>query len=148
MPADRWLILGAVLLYLLSLFLPAIDGTGFPALSGLDVLRQGAGAWRNGVFAWYANPLMAVTLITCWLRHYRLGLAFAVAALLLGLSSFSAGWAAETSGRSVPAFGFAAGFYVWLGAFVVAIAAAVIGYIRSRNALGHRHAASGAGRMR
>ena len=148
MSADRWLILGAVLLYLLSLFLPAIDGAGFPALSGLDVLRQGAGAWRNGVFAWYANPLMAATLITCWLRHYRLGLAFAIAALLLGLSSFSAGWAAASSGRSVPAFGFAAGFYVWLGAFVVAIAAAVIGYIRSRNALVHRHEASGAGRTR
>jgi hypothetical protein len=147
MPADRWLILGAVLLYLLSLFLPAIDGAGFPALSGLDVLRQGAGAWRNGVIAWYANPLIAAALIACWLRHYRLGLGFAMAALLLGLSSFSAEWAAASSGRSVPAFRFAAGFYVWLAAFGVAIAAAVMGYIRSRNPLGHRHQTSGAGRV-
>ncbi|HEY5666365.1 MAG TPA: hypothetical protein VIV64_06550 [Gammaproteobacteria bacterium] len=131
MPRDRWLILGAALLYASSLAMPAIEGSGFPALTGLDVLRQGAGAWRDGVVAWYANPLLIVALIAGWLRSYRFALAAVLAGLLLALSSFSAEWAAESGGRNVPAFSFAAGFYVWIGAYVLAAAGALLGYIRS-----------------
>ncbi len=131
MSRDRWLILGAALLYASSLAMPAIEGAGFPALTGLDVLRQGAGAWRDGVVAWYANPLLIVALVAAWLRSYHFALAAALAGLLLALSSFSAEWAAESVGRNVPAFRFAAGFYAWVGAHVVAAAAILFGYIRS-----------------
>ena len=131
MSPDRWLTAGAVLLYALSLAMPAIDGSGFPAFTGLDVLRQGAAAWREGVVAWYANPLFVVVIVTCWLRRFGIALVAVTLGSLLALSSFSAEWAVESSGRSVPAFTFAAGFYVWLSAYVLAAAGALVGYIRS-----------------
>lgn len=131
MSPDRWLIAGAALLYALSLAIPAIEGSGFPAFTGLDVLRQGATAWREGIVAWYANPLFVVAILTCWLRFYRFALAAVGIGLFLALSSFSAEWAAESSGRSVPEFRFAVGFYVWIGAYVLALAGGVSGYIRS-----------------
>ena len=116
-----WL-LGAAALYVASLWLPAIEVNGFPAQTGLDVLRQGASAFRDGVVAWYANPLLWLALALGWFGARRTALACALLGLVLALSSFSAGLAAESAGRSVPPFSFAAGFYVWLGAFALALA--------------------------
>lgn len=127
MTAERWLAAAAAACLGLSLSLPAIQGSGFPSLSGFDVLRQGAGAWRDSVVAWYANPLLAAALVAIFLRRFRLGLAFAIAGTLLALSSFGAAGMAERAGRTVPAFSYAAGFYVWLLAFAIAIAAAAVG---------------------
>jgi hypothetical protein len=115
-----WL-LGAAALYVASLWLPAIEGQGFPAQSGLDVLRQGAPAIRDGVVAWYANPLLWLALVLGWSGLRRPALASAALGGLLALSSFTAGLAAEIAGRSVPPFSYGAGFYVWLGAFVLAL---------------------------
>jgi hypothetical protein len=115
-----WL-LGAAALYAASLWLPAIEGSGFPAQTGLDVLRQGASAVRDGVVAWYANPLLWLALALGWVGWRRPVLVSAALGTLLALSSFSAGLAAETAGRSVPAFSFGVGFYAWLGAFALAL---------------------------
>ena len=123
----RWLAVGAAVLFVLSLGLPAIDGAGFPALSGMDVLRQGAGGWRDGVVAWYANPVFAVALVACLVGRYRLALPTAIAGCVLGLSSFTAGMMAESAGRSIPAFSFAVGFYLWLLAFLGLILASLVG---------------------
>ena len=119
--ARRGWLLGAAALYVASLGLPAIEGSGFPAQTGLDVLRQGAGAFRDGVVAWYANPLLWLALALGWLGATRAALACAVLGCLLALSSFTAGFAAESAGRSVPAFSVGAGFYGWLGAFALAL---------------------------
>lgn len=127
MSLDRWLTVGALLLFIAALPLPAIDGAGFPAFSGLDVLRQGASAWRDGVVAWYANPVFFVALLVGFLRHHGLALAAAIVGLLLALSSFTAGPMAEGTGRSVPDFGFAIGFYLWLCAFAALILASAVG---------------------
>jgi hypothetical protein len=121
--ARRWL-LGAALLYVAALFLPAVQGSGFPDQNGLDMLRQGAPAWRDGVVAWYANPLFWLTLPLGWLGARRPALVCASLGLLLALSSFGAEFMAENAGRSVPAFSFAAGFYVWLAAYVAALVGA------------------------
>jgi hypothetical protein len=124
---DRWLVLFGSVLYVGSLFLPAIEGSGFPTLSGLDVLWQGAGGWRDGVVAWYANPVLVIALVTCWFGRYRFALAAGTVGLALGVSSLTAGAMAESAGRSVPAFGFGIGFYVWLGAVLAAVAGALAG---------------------
>ena len=123
----RRLVLASAGLWLISLALPAIDGPGFPALTGFDVLRQGAGAWRDGVVAWYANPALAGSLALTWLGRFRPGLAFAALSLALAVSSYWAGSAAESAGRSVPAFGYSIGFQVWLAAIAVALLAAGTG---------------------
>jgi hypothetical protein len=125
--ADRWLVAVGVLFYVASLLLPAIEGSGFPTLSGLDVLWQGASGWRDGVVGWYANPVLALAFASCWIRHYRLALVAAAVGLLLAVSSFSAGAMAESAGRSVPAFEFAIGFYLWLAAFLAGVVAPLIG---------------------
>jgi len=130
----RGLALASLVLALISLALPAIEGSGFPTQSGMDVLRQGASAWRNGVVAWYANPALVVAVGLCLIGWYRMSLGIALLALALAVSSFSAAPVAESFGRSVPAFGFGIGFYVWLAAFVLAVVAAAAGYIRCRNA--------------
>jgi uncharacterized membrane protein len=127
MAAYRWLALAGLLLFVLSLLMPAIDGSGFPALRGWDVLEQGASAWRQGVVAWYANPVFVVALILCWTRRFKFAFVAAVVGLLLAVSSFSAGMMAENDGQPVPAFSFAIGFYLWLFSFVAAILSAVVG---------------------
>ena len=133
MTSDRWVGLGALALLVVSLFLPAIDGNGFPALSGMDVLRQGAGVILDGIVSWYANPLILAALGVLALRRFKVALALALFATLLALSSFGAGPLAERAGRSVPAFGFSIGFYLWLLAFLLADIAAALGiYKESR----------------
>lgn len=133
MRLARWLAAGSLGLAVLSLWLPAIEGSGFPTLSGLDVLRRGAPAWRDGVVAWYANPALVIALVLCWLERFRIAFLAALIALALALSSFWAGSLAASFGRSVPAFGFGTGFYVWLAAFVLAPLAAAAGYIRRQD---------------
>ena len=130
MSLPRWLAAAGLVLYLVALLLPAIDGPGFPALSGYDVLRQGAGAWRDDVFAWYANPLFFAGLAMCWIGRFRLALALTVAGLAVALTSLSAEALASRAGREVPAFAYAAGFYLWLLAFVALIASALCGRFR------------------
>lgn len=127
MRLTRGLALASAGLWLISLALPAIDGPGFPALSGYDVLRQGAGAWRDGVVAWYANPALAASLALSWLGRFRPGLALAAMSLALAVSSYWAGSTAESAGLSVPAFGYSIGFHVWLLAIAVAPIAAGTG---------------------
>jgi len=126
-PAARWLILAGLVLFTASLLLPAVDGAGFPAQSGLDMLQRGAGAWRDQVYAWYANPALGVSLLACWFSRFRTALVMAALAMLLALSSFTAATMAENAGRSVPEFSFAIGFYVWLGAILFAVLAAASG---------------------
>jgi hypothetical protein len=121
---ERWLLVAGALLYLLSLALPAVRGSGFPEQSGLDMLRQGADGWRSNVFAWYANPALWLGIVLIWFGRNRLGLGAVVAGLLLALSSFAAATMAGYAGRSIPPFSYAIGFYVWLGAFVLVLAAA------------------------
>jgi len=123
---ERWLALLALVLLAFSLVLPAVRGSGFPVQTGLDVLRQGAGLWRNGVLSWYANPALVVGVVLVLAGFGRSALAVTALALLLALSSFGAAGALEQAGRSVPPFNFAAGFYVWILAMVVGVAAAAI----------------------
>lgn len=127
MTLSRWLVLGAAAVYMLALALPAVQGSGFPSLSGIEVLRQGASAWRSGVLAWFANPMFGFALVLAWIGGYRAALGAALFGLLLGLSSFVAAPIAERAGRTVPEFSYATGFYVWLTAFLILAAGALAG---------------------
>lgn len=118
----------AAALWLASLLAPALGVRGGPTLTGLDVLRQGLGAWRYGVLAWFANPALLVAVIALLRRSPRLALGSGAAALVLAVSSFWSADIAALFGRRVPELSFASGFYLWMAAHL----AAVIGGICER----------------
>lgn len=130
MRIERWLVAAGLALFLISLALPALVSESFPAQSGLDLLRQRAEFARNDIYAWYANPVLSLALILAWLRYYRSGLVAAALGMLLALSIFTAPAALAEAGRSLPEFRYGTGFYVWLGAFVCALAAGISGLLQ------------------
>lgn len=127
MRSERWLVLVGLGLFALCLFLPSLRSPSFPTQSGLDLFHRGPGLWRDGIVAWYANPVLLLTLLLTWFGRYRAGAVSAATGLLLALSTLTGKAAIEASGRTVPDFSYAIGFYVWLLAFAVAVTAAGVG---------------------
>lgn len=103
-----------LVLWLLSLPLPAVDVAGGPELSGVRVLREGWRAADSGVLAWFANPLFLISCAFGFLNRPKLASPVAGTALVLALTSFAAQAIARTGGASVPELRFELGFYVWL----------------------------------
>jgi hypothetical protein len=135
---KRWLIPSAILLSLLlflgSLSLPAlyvsdggrIDGFTALVLGGLAILY--VSTWGVGAIGWYANLFLVHALVQLARAKARrfavsslltaiIGLAIALSSALLKKVMVNEGGALE----DVTAMG--SGFYVWLGSFVVCIAA-------------------------
>jgi len=111
----------SVLLYLLSLALPALRYVGGESVSGLFILGLG---WYNGTAHWLANPLMCVAWFTLAVRKPAFSIAVLVAAGYLMLSSLGikdAVWGGE-SGIRAPVDGLDIGFWIW---FLSAVVAAV-----------------------
>lgn len=131
---ERLAITGCLVLWAVSLALPAVGVAGGPTLRGSDVLVQGYAAWRQGVLAWFANPALVCAAVAAWLRLDRVSVALSILGLGLALSSFLAGAVARGGGASVPEFSFLAGFYVWLGAHCGMFLAAFGGAVLHRNA--------------
>jgi len=132
MSRERWLILAAALLFAVALVLPAVVSDSFPAQSGWDLLRQRAEFSRNGIYAWYANPLLLLALGLVGFGRYRLAVPVAAAGGLLALSILLAPTQLEGAGRSLPPFHYGIGFYVWLAAFGVALIAGIAGLMREK----------------
>ena len=107
----------AVGLWGLSLVLPAVAITGGPVLRGNDVLLRGWETLDSGVYAWLANPLFFVAAVLCIAGARRVAPAVGLLALVLAVTSFTAGAALERAGTTVPDFRFAVGLYVWLGSY-------------------------------
>lgn len=121
----RLLLVAAGCLWLISLVLPAVEPGFGTAFSGFDLLARGWSGWRDLVLAWFANPALALAAAALWRDQKRTALALALLAAGLALSSFLAADLAGAAGRSVPPFRFAAGFYVWLAAHGLVLAAAL-----------------------
>jgi hypothetical protein len=132
MHRERWLILAAALLFVVALALPAVVSESFPAQSGWDLLRQRAEFSNNGIYAWYANPVLMLALVLGWVGRYRLSLPAAAAGGLLALSILLAPAQLESAGRSLPQFHYGVGFYVWLAAFGAALLAGIAGLMHEK----------------
>jgi len=131
---QRAALLISVGLWGLSLALPAIGVAGGPTLRGWDVLLRGHSAWRQGVAAWFANPVLLAAIAASWWRRDAVATGLAAVALVLGVSSF---WAAETvrgNGAAVPNFSYLSGLYVWLAAETGALCGSLGGLALKRNA--------------
>lgn len=125
--AAHFCFLAAALLWAASLAFPSLGARGGPQLTGYDVLAQGFGAWRYGVVAWFANPMLLIGIVAHVRGWRRSALAFSAAGLALALSSYWSGDIAALFGRPVPALSFAAGFYCWVAAHLAAVAGGVVG---------------------
>ena len=120
----RWDILfavAAVSLWLLSLAMPSIGPRGGTALSGFEVLSRGWSAWRYGVVAWFANPVLLLAVIALVWKKPRLAAASGFVGCILAVSSYWAGTFAALAGRSVPELFFASGFYLWMAAHLAVL---------------------------
>lgn len=129
-----------LMLWSLSLALPAVAVAGGPSLDGFDMLRQGWRALASGVPSWIANPVFVLACVAGMLGRPRTAGALGGAACLFALTTFAAPGLAERSGRGVPEVVWQVGFYCWLFAqvsllLVASIAAAVHRCSATRNKL-------------
>lgn len=115
-----------LVLWLLSLLLPAVAVTGGPSLDGLDVLRQGWQALQSGVPSWYANPAFLLACAAALLGWPRSAGLLAGLSVLLALTSFAAPELAARGGRTVPPLSWQAGTYCWLAAQIALLISAVL----------------------
>lgn len=127
-PRQRGFILGALGLWLVSLALPAVHVEGGPDFNGFYVLMRGWSAWRDGVYAWLANPLLLGACALGWFRVHLTTAILAGTALLLAVTSWWAPDMARAGGRALPELTYGIGFFVWLAAHAVCFAALAVGY--------------------
>jgi hypothetical protein len=106
-----------------SLFgMTLLDDRGGQFLIGFACLLFGWG----GHLAWYANPLMAFSLLSLLLGKYRGASLLAVMALALSMATFGIQetWLNE-AGTKAPVVGYGWGLYLWIGSMVVLLGTSV-----------------------
>ena len=130
--SERLWIAAAVVLWIGSLPLDAIGARGGPTLDGFEVLIRGWTAWRDGVFAWYANPALGIAVVTGLFGWYRVAVVSAILGLVLAASTPLAPLIVESQGRSVPELSYLPGFYCWMTAHVAVLVGGIIGRVRTR----------------
>ncbi len=108
-----------MVLFGVSLRLPALLFDEHGPLSGGHVLGWGWWGLLTLDFAWFANPAFFLALIAIIAKRYRFAQVGSGIALILGASSFLADewWFNEGSGTPIAGLGIA--FYVWMSSFVV-----------------------------
>lgn len=109
----------SLLLWGVSLFLPAMIVVNGPTFFGHEILIDGYQAARYGVVAWYANPLMLIACIAGLLRWYRSACLTAFFASGLAISSFFTMQIARSQDAPSAQFDFSIGFYLWIAASFV-----------------------------
>jgi hypothetical protein len=105
-----------LVLWAVSLLLPAVHVSGGPTLTGAGMLEQGWQALDSGVPSWYANPVFLLACVAAFLGRPRIAGVLMGVALTLALTSFWAGAIARSNGTNVPTLIWQAGFYCWLAA--------------------------------
>jgi hypothetical protein len=114
----------SVLVYVVSLFLPAVvyntGLAGNPDL-GYEILLQGWLGVFQGIVAWYANCLFLFGLLYLYLRMYKLATYFSLFALALGLQSlfFSVKYLDESGVNTATVDHLGPGFYLWMLSFAL-----------------------------
>lgn len=115
----------AVVLWLLSLFLPAAELNDSMRLSGYRVFIIGIDALSAGMPGWLANPLLAAAIVAGVMQRLRLATALSAIAVVLTLSSFYAPTLARARGLPINEVQFEVGFFLWLAACSLILATSV-----------------------
>lgn len=128
----------SLVLYILACVLPAlvfIGPNGQQNMDGFSALVIGWAAPLFGQFAWYANPLLLLSIIGL-MRGWRITILLVALSLLLAADTFmlySQRVPADESGSNYMTFQYPAiGFYLWIASMVVIGIGAVALPLRSK----------------
>lgn len=142
-----FLIYMALALYLSSLFLPAIILVQAAPGTGLNILEIGWLGIFFGMFAWYANALVALAFIFAHIEDFKTALILLVGAILLGPQSFLLRLVPTSEANfggcdldprllgttpCVPVDHLGVGFYLWMLSFMVLAAHCLVQLFRRR----------------
>lgn len=127
------LLIASLLLYGVSLFLPALYGGG-SHLIGLVLLIFGALPLADAsCFAWLANGLYAAALIAYLMRRTHVVLALSLLAFVVGLDTLRVDrFPLDEGGMNVMRQAFGEGFYLWETSFLLLAASAAVMLLRAR----------------
>ncbi len=116
----------ACALYVYALLQPALLFEQHDALQGFEVLMLGWLGVLSADFAWFANPMFALSLVFLLLGHPRKSAATSAVGFAIGLLAVFAKewWFNEGSGTPIKGLGSA--YYVWMASFVVLLLAGII----------------------
>ncbi len=124
-------VLVSFFLFVVACALPvlAFESGNEPHWFGAQILLMGLMGIFIGQFAWFANPLLWLAWLACLLRWWIASAIIAMLGLVVALSSFLIVGASipmdEAAVRKETVSFLHAGFYVWLLAFLVAVAAPI-----------------------
>ena len=131
----RWLtIVSSIILFIVSLLLPALLFQEVDPVTGDNLLVWGWWGLILGNPAWCANPLFLIALVVFSFKKYVFALIAGVVAFILGACSFFASEYYFNEGSSTPIAGLGLAFYVWMLSFGVFIAGSLLLFIISRGA--------------
>ena len=116
----RWLaVVLVVVIWAISLALPALAVEGAGVLNGWDVLKVGWQGIGVKLLAWYANPLFFIGVVAFAGRFFGFAGVVSGFGLVLALTSFAAREIAAESGFPLPALTLKVGFFVWLASLCI-----------------------------
>jgi hypothetical protein len=126
-------LLGSSALYVLSLFLPALEFNDHAPVSGFTALMLGWWGVVTADFAWFANAAYFVAFFCCFLSDYRSAAVAASTAVPLALLSYGADSWYFNESRGTPIAKLGSAFYVWLASIVwLVIASSYLTILRNR----------------
>lgn len=119
----------SILLFLACLTQKAyyLHGSHAPADS-LYLLVIGAFGLLDGIFAWYANPVLFLSYLFFYIKRFNWSILLGFLALLLMASFFlSKTMIVSDGGTRAPIIAYGLGFWLWMASAVVAIVAGCLG---------------------
>jgi hypothetical protein len=119
-------------LYLASLSVPAIKLEGDERHYGWAILIYGWFGILKHEFAWLANPLLLLGLVTLLARQNLLTCVAAVGCIALGLLALRTTMLPTSIGNQSRVVGFTIGYYLWMGSFVALLIGAFMQGMASR----------------
>lgn len=109
----------SAVMYLLCLFLPAVEIGKYGWYAGIDLASVGWFGLADGHFSWLANPLAVIALLLAVKHKRRYALYLAVLALLLACSFMiydTMVWSESGARSAILHYG--TGYYFWIASLV------------------------------
>jgi hypothetical protein len=119
----------SIILFLICLTQKAYFLSGnYGAVDSIHALIFGIVGILEGIFAWYANPILFLSYLFFYIKRYNWSIILGLISLLLMASFFlTKTILVDDSAARVPIIGYGLGFWLWLGSSIASIMAACIG---------------------